>query len=564
MDPQQIASRLKALMSSLHPAQLASLVAAFVLVVGIMVGSTWWLNTPSYVPLFVDMDTDTAGEVVERLKALKVNYRLDEGGRTVRVPHERADELRLQLTSQGMPSSGRVGYEIFDRTSFTDTEFQEQVKFRRALEGELARTIGTIAEVSSARVHLTLGKEVLFGEPQPAKASVMLKLRGQRSLSPGAVTGLSNLVAFSVQGLRPESVIILDGSGRPLSRPTMDDEAAGSAGQIERQHRIEQEMGARVVALLQPVVGPDRVRVNVAVKLNQATVEQTVDQYDPAVVVRSRQVAADTTSTVAAPLLLAGARGNAAPVPDDPKDPKKSADAEKKPATSQPAPSQQATTGASRTTETTNYEVGHTTTVTQRPPGDVARLSVAVIVDDDSVVKKGQDGQTQTTRRARTPEELQKIEALVVAAVGLEPERGDQIKVQNMSFEEPAFEEAAPLTTLQQVTRYTPQIWEGARMLLVGLIGLAALLFFVKPLMQRAALLPAAHGVMATIAGPGQPIRTVADLEHEIEAQLDATTAPKLDSRRLPVLARRASSVTAKEPENVAKLLRNWINEGER
>ena len=101
-------------------------------------------------------------------------------------------------------------------------------------------------------------------------------------------------------------------------------------------------------------------------------------------------------------------------------------------------------------------------------------------------------------------------------------------------------------------------------MLLVGLIGLAALLFFVKPLMQRAALLPAAHGVVATLAGPGQPIRTVADLEHEIEAQLDATTAPKLDSRRLPVLARRASSVTAKEPENVAKLLRNWINEGER
>ena len=562
MDPQQIASRLKALMSSLHPAQLASLVAAFVLVVGIVVGSAWWLNTPSYVPLFVDMDNETAREVTTRLKSMKVAYRLDEGGRTVRVPHERADELRLELTSQGMPSSGRVGYEIFDRTSFADTEFQEQVKFRRALEGELARTIGTIAEVDSARVHLTLGKEVLFGEPEPAKASVVLKLRGQRSLPPAAVTGLSNLVAYSVQGLRPESVVILDGSGRPLSRPNVDDETPGSAGQIERQHRLEQEMGARVVALLQPVVGPDRVRVNVAVKLNQATVEQTVDAYDPAVVVRSRQVASDSTSTVAAPLLLAGARGNAPPAPEDPKDPKKPADAAQQKAASQ-ASQPQATTGASRTTETTNYEVGHTTTVTQRPAGDIARLSVAVIVDDDAVVKKGQDGKTQTTRKPRTPEELQAIEALVVAAVGLEPERGAQIKVQNLSFEEPVFEEAAPLTTLQQVTRYTPQIWEGARMLLVGLVGIAALLFFVKPLMQRS-LLPAPQGLVATIAGPGQPIRTVADLEHEIEAQLDASTAPKLDSRRLPVLARRASAVTAKEPESAAKLLRSWINEGER
>src|SRR5687767_1681178 len=171
MDPQQIMSRLKVLFASFHPAQLASLVAAFVLVVGIVIGSAWYLNTPSYGLLFSDMDPETAGEIVARLKTLKVSYQLDAGGRAIRVPMERVDELRLELTSQGLPASGRVGFELFDRTAFGATEFLEQVNYRRALEGEIARTIATITEVSNARVHIAMGKETLFGEPRPAKAS---------------------------------------------------------------------------------------------------------------------------------------------------------------------------------------------------------------------------------------------------------------------------------------------------------------------------------------------------------------------------------------------------------
>jgi flagellar M-ring protein FliF len=155
----------------------------------------------------------------------------------------------------------------------------------------------------------------------------------------------------------------------------------------------------------------------------------------------------------------------------------------------------------------------------------------------------------------------------VAAAVGLEPDRGDLITVQNVSFEQPIIEDLEPLTTFQQVQRYGPQIWDGARMLIIGAIGLLALLLVVKPLMMRvAAIGPArdAQHAAAALAGPGQPLRTVADLEHEIEAQLDASSAPRGDARRLPVLARRVSAMSAKEPENVAKLLRSWINEGER
>src|SRR5829696_6159110 len=224
--------------SNFTTGQLVSLVLSFVLVVGVVGGSAMWLNTPTYAPLFADMDQDAAGQVVTRLKSMKVPYTLDEGGRAIRVPSARVDELRLELTSQGLPSSGRIGFEIFDRTAFGATEFLEQVNYRRALEGEIARTIATISEVSNARVHIAMGKESLFGEPRPAKASVVLKLRGQRGLSEGTVAGISNLVAASVEGLRPEAVVIIDSFGRPLAQPRNDGDVM-AAQHVERQQRIE-------------------------------------------------------------------------------------------------------------------------------------------------------------------------------------------------------------------------------------------------------------------------------------------------------------------------------------
>lgn len=555
MDPQDIMSRVKVLLSSFQPAQLASIVVAFVLVVGLVVGSAWWLNAPTYALLLSDMDPETAGDVVARLKTMKVAYRLDEGGRAIRVPANRVDELRLELTSQGLPASGRVGFELFDRTSFGATQFLEQVNYRRALEGELGRTIATLSEVANARVHITPGKETLFGDPQPSKASVVLKLRGQRSLPAATVAGLTNLIAASVEGLHPDAVVILDSFGRPLSQQPADGDPGG--GRVDRQQRLEREMAARVVALLTPVVGPDRVRVNVALKLNPSTVEQTEERWDPATVLRSRQLSSDSSST-AAPGGLAGARANTPPPAPDPRNPA--------PAPA-PEPSQVAVAnGTARSVVTENFDVSRTLTVTQKPAGEIARLSVAVIVDDEQVVQKTGDGQAQVTRRARTADELQKLQGLVAAAVGLEPDRGDQVTVQNVSFEEPPVEEDLPMTTLQQVQRYGPHIWEGVRVLVVALIGLLAMLFFVRPLMRQAGALTQARGGHGggAVASAGGPVRTVAELESEIEAQLDASATPKVDARRLPVLARRVTAMSAKEPENVAKLLRSWINEGER
>src|SRR3954464_8538816 len=199
MDFQGILAKLRGLAGSLSTAQLVSLVVSFLLVVAVIGGSALWLNTPTYTLLFADMDQETAGQMVSKLKTLKVAYTVDDGGRSIRVASDRIDELRLELTSEGMPSSGRIGFEIFDRTTFGTTEFVEQINFRRALEGEIARTISTLSSVSSARVHIAPGKDPLFGEKQSATASVVLKLKDARGLSASTAAGIANLVAASVE-----------------------------------------------------------------------------------------------------------------------------------------------------------------------------------------------------------------------------------------------------------------------------------------------------------------------------------------------------------------------------
>lgn len=566
MDFQKVLDRLRSLSANFTTGQLVSLGASFILVVGIVAGSAFWLNQPTYALLFADMDQEAAGQVVSRLKTLKVPYILDDGGRSIRVQASRVDELRLELTAQGLPSSGRVGFEIFDRTAFGATEFLEQVNYRRALEGEIARTISTIGEVSGARVHIAMGKDSLFGEKRPAKASVVLKLRDQRGLSPATVVGISNLVAASVEGLRPESVVILDSAGRPLSRPEAESDALGAV-QLERQQKLEADMATRVIALLEPVVGEGRVRANVALTLDPRTREITEDKFDPNTVVRSRQTSADVANMGLVAGGVAGARGNlptAAPPP---------AGTQGNPQSTAPTPPAQATQvaaatssvpGSSRTTETTNYEVSRTTSRTIAPPGDVARISVAVILDDNHVAKPDAEGKPVMTRVSRTPEELQKLQALVAAAVGLDPERGDQLTVENIPFDEP-FADEPPAPSFW--TRFGPSILDGARTVSVLLIGLAAIFFVVRPMMRRAGI--AVPALAPAVAGGAPPAldrpRTVAELESEIEAQVEAAIAGKApEGRKLPVLTRKASTFVSKEPENAAKLIRSWISETER
>jgi len=541
-----ILERLKGFTSNFTATQLTTLGVAFVLVVGIVVGSAWWLNAPTYALLYADMDPESAGQVIARLKSLKVQYQIDPGGGAIRVPADKVDELRMEFSSQGMPASGRIGFEIFDRTAFGATEFLEQVNYRRALEGEIARTIATLSEVAGARVHIAMGKDALFGESRPAKASVVLKLRGQRQLSASSITGISNMVAASVEGLRPESVVILDSFGRPLARPSQDAGDPLGGAQFERQQRLERDLSTKVVSLLEPVVGEGRVRVNVALKLDPQTSEETQELFDPNTVVRSVQRTSDVANSPGAIGAVAGVSSNLPPQPSDPKTPTVAVPG----------------SGTARSAETTNFEVSKTTRRVLQPPGDVARLSVAVIVDDNHVQQKKEDGSVTIERVARKPEEIQKIQSLVAAAVGLDPDRGDQLTVENVAFDEPAVEEDVPPSIL---LRYAPQISEFGRLVTVLVVGLVGFLFVIRPLLKSGGMTGSTRAAAQPQLAEIQRPRSVADMESEIEAQIDAQAADRMgENRRLPVLTRRVSAIAKKEPEQAAKLLRGWIREAER
>jgi flagellar M-ring protein FliF len=565
VNPEQILGHLKRLGSTLSIKQIVTLVVVFVGVVGLMVGSAYWINTPQYTLLFSDMDAESAASVVTRLKNDKVDYQLDEGGRTIRVPGNRVDELRLTFASSGMPANGRIGFEIFDRTAFGTTEFLEHVNYRRALEGELARTISTIGEVASARVHIAMAKDSIFtSDTQPAKASVVLKLKNNKPPSPQMVAGISGLVAASVESLRPESVVVVDTFGRSLARPSDDGDEGTSALPLEKERRLEREVSGKVVALLEPVVGPGHVRVNVSALLNPNSQEETEERWDPTTVLRSRQSSSDTGPMLSNQGGVAGSRANM-PV-------SATAAANGKPPVQAAASPATVTGGASRSTETANYEVSKLTRHTVSPRGQLARMSVAVILDDTRVTTKDGEGRSVTKNKPRSADEIQRIHNLVAASVGFDERRGDKLTVENIAFEEaPSEPEAAPAKWWQKVSpdvnRLTDtSLVETVRIAGVLILVLVLVLVVLRPMARKALALPEAMLVPAAAlaaAGAATPIRTVADLEGEIDAEIEAGLAAKSENRRLPVLTRRIAKSAEAQPEHIARLVRSLMAEEE-
>jgi flagellar M-ring protein FliF len=559
MDPQSFLNRLKDLTASFTTGQAVTLVATFVLVIAVVTGSALWLNTPTYRLLLSDADPATMAQVVTRLKDAGVPYQLDEGGGGIRVPANRVDELRLEILSDGLPDSGRPGWEIMDGNRMGVTDFVEKANYRRALEGEIARTIATISEVASARVHIAIGKDTAFGPPRPTTASVIVKLKGDRPLPSSSIAGITNLVAYSVEGLRPESVVLVDSLGRPLAKPNADGDDPQGAANLERQQRMELEMAGKVMSVLEPVVGAGRVRANVALRLNSGTSEETQELWDPAAsVVRSRQTSTETSSGGTSPVAAlpanvvpgtAGARANTPP-PAPPV----------VPGAPGAAPLLQQGPTASRNTETLNNEISRTTKRTVQPAGSIARLSVAVVIDHKDAVKT-ENGTTTVSRVPRTTEELKEIEDIVSTSLGFDQTRGDTVTVKNISFQEPLAEEVVAPSML---VRYAPHIEEGARILALLVVVVLTFLFVVRPLVQRLSAPQMAHQVAmapaVSMAG-GQRARTVAELENEIGAQLDAAQNLSPDHLRLPVLTKRVTESSQKEPEHVARVLRSWMNE---
>jgi flagellar M-ring protein FliF len=300
-----------------------------------------------------------------------------------------------------------------------------------------------------------------------------------------------------------------------------------------------------VAGLLEPIVGPGRARVNITARINNDSQEETEERWDPSPVVRSRQ-SVTQTGTSTSVQGIAGARAN---LP---------ADESGKPSTPPPVPTTTPGPNGSQTAETTNYEVGKLTRHRIQPQGQIARLSVAVVLDDDrEAPAAGATG--EGARKTRAPEEIQKIHDLVAAAVGLDTERGDRLTVESMPFEEMVVEDAPTLTMWQQ---YQAPALEIGRVLGAVIVFAIVLLGFVRPIVKSSLTSAPALPSKTAVVGQGLP-RTVQDLESHIDAQLQAE-ADQAQPRRLPALTRRVATLTQREPENAARLLRTWLTEDER
>jgi flagellar M-ring protein FliF len=535
VDLSQLWNKLRSLSSALSRGQLVTLGVTFVAVVALVSGAAYWMNAPSYRLLFSDLDAAAAAEVVARLKEQNVPYRLDDGGRSVRVAEERLDELRLDFAGNGLPSSGRIGFEIFDRTSFGATDFLEQVNYRRALEGEIARTISSLAEVAEARVHIAMAKESLFvSDKQQTKASVVLKLKQRKPLATATARAIATLVAGSVEGLDAEAVVIVDNSGRSLGLPQRNDDQ--DAELVEGGQRLERDMTTRLVAMLEPVVGVGGVRVTVSAELSRTSEEETAEVYDPNPVVRSHQISGVSEATLAG-TGVAGARSNIPGV--------------------SPAVPPTASLGGGRGSETTNYELSKTITRSVTPGGELARLSVAVVLDDERVATTGEDGTTTHSAKRRDPAELQKIRNLVAAAVGFDAERGDQLTVENIAFEEVNSVEqtTTPAPAWQQ---YLPMAAPYVRPVIVVVLVLVALFFVVRPALRAAFPQPELQLAQAVL--PAELPRSVKELEEELEAKLDTVESGRtFRVRGSTEVSRRIQAIAKGDPEDTARLLRSWL-----
>lgn len=409
-------NQIRELLDRLTLRQKISLALAF-LIAG---GGIYWLvqfqKEKDFKLLFTQMAPEDAGHLTARLREKNVEYKVGDDGSSIYVRSARLSELRLDLAAQGLPRTGRIGFEIFDKTNFALTEFAEQVNYQRALEGELERTVSSLREVESARVHLTFAKQSIFlDNRQPAKASVVLKLKSAARLAPSSIQSVIFLLSSAVEGLAPDHVSLIDQNGNLLSRPRKFSSAEEEYPEIllEYRQKVEKDMLAKVNATLAPLLGEEKYRAGVTVDCDMTSGEASEEIYDPEkAVVTSEQKTEDSSGIP----LASGVPGTASNLPRP---------------TSRPASSQ---SGTRRKTESTNYQASRSIRRTKTPQGAIKRISLSVLLDQ-GLRWEGIGPKAKRVFEVPSPEKIKAIKDVVSASIGLVPDRGDLVIVESLPFD---------------------------------------------------------------------------------------------------------------------------------
>jgi len=471
-----------------------------------------WATKPDYALLFSNMDLKEADQIVEALRAEGVPYRISGGGSSVQIPSKEVYEWRMKLASQGVPSSGGIGYEVFDKKDIGISDFVQKVNYRRALEGELARTIRGISGVQHARVHIVIPEDRLFREDQQeATASIVLNLRSGTRVREAQVHGIVNLVAASVEGLEPDRVTVLDSKGNILSNRWQSDSVMGlSSGQLDLQKKVEEYLENKAQSMLATVLGEGRTIVRVSADLNFQKIERTDERYDPDNVAVLSEERRDQSNT--------GESGE----------------------------------GTGQVEHViTNYHVPRTVEHITNSVGNITRLSVAVLIDGVYNTSTGPNGEVQSEYVPRTREEMTMLTAVVRNAVGFDPLRNDQLEIRNIPFDTGRdIEVEEPVSMTSQ-----PEFWISLGQRILPVLFVVVLLLLLRSKLKKVKLsLPPvmSHGGGVSLA----PSSVVEDLA---VPRIDEGAPPEaIESAKL---LKQISNFATEKPNMAARLLRYWMIE---
>jgi len=506
-----------------------------------------WSQGQNYTVLYGQLSDRESGQVMDALTAAGIEFKLNAAG-VVSVPESKVQEARIRLASQGLPQSDAMGIEMFQKeSSLGSSSMMENARYQSVLETELARTIAKVQGVQSARVHLALPKPSVFlRDSHKATASVMLQLYPGRRLEPGQVAAIVHLVASSVPELAASDVTLVDQAGSLLNSPDENSETAVSTRQFEYTRKLEDSYRQRIIELLEPLVGPGRVRATVTADLDFTVSEETRENYDPQKsVVRSEQTSSDSHKGGDGPEGIPGALSNQPPgTAGSPAIPGASGPGQLAAAGAATAGGTAGTGPTSSSSRSTkNYEVDRTLKYVKQPSGTLKRLNVGVVLDDWQ--KTDADGKVTTT--AMSEEDVKRFTQLVHESIGIQDERGDQLKVLNQ-----AFKTDAPITPVEG-----PPIWQQPwvvplvkQIVAAGLVLTLAFLVL-KPLMKN---LTGQSGGLLTMRGAGEPDGDRLSLSGK-QGKEPIKLAPSFEQQ---IAA--ARSLVIQDPKRAAQIVKDWVS----
>ena len=524
----RIGEYFKGLMGYVGRMTASQVMMLFGVVAGTIVGIflvVGWLNSATYSRLYSDLDQSEAGEIVSYLNDNKISYQLTDGGKSIDVPSGDVYKTRIALASDGIPRSGNMGYSIFDENNLGMTDFLQNLNFRRALEGELTRTIMQLNEVQAARVHIVMPKERLFKKDQKdATASVVLKLKGTAGLAKRQIQGITHLVASSVEGLKPHNISIVDYDGNLMSSNSETDPLAGlSSSQLEVRRQVEEYLQDKAQSMMDDVLGSGKSVIRVTADLNFQQIERTSETFDPnSPSVRSEE-RVKTSLT----------------------------------ATDKPSESSESKQDDNAETVITNYELNKTVEHIINAIGTIDRLSVAVLVDGVYAPVEGAEG-AESVYQPRSQDELDRLGAIVKNAVGFDQQRNDQIEMVNIAFDRQNLEDDRQALDSMYMQDFYLEI---ARK--VGLVLLFGLLFLwgrkksSKLFAALSKIAPSGSAPRRTTTG-GSPTPNATE---EVTSIQQDEVEPIVAETRQPRLVDKMQKTAKEQPEEIARVIKTMMVE---